>query len=241
MKIEIWSDFVCPYCYIGKRKLELALDQFPQKNNVRIVNKSYELDPDSKIHPNTSAHAILAEKSGISIEKAREINENVKQQAKEVGLTYYFDTMQQTNTFDAHRLVQYANKVDKGGTLTEALLHAYFTGSENLSDHATLVKLGNSVGLDKNRVLEVLDSRKYRQSVRDDEDQADQIGIEAVPFFVFNEIYGVSGVQSVERLLEVLEKVQEEEEKEAQDSSSALKQTETSYCVGEGCSINPEG
>src|SRR5699024_10923138 len=147
MKIEIWSDFVCPFCYIGKRKMEIALDQFPQKDNVTIVYKSYELDPGCEKIPDKNIHDLLIDKYGMSMEKAKRVKENVKQQAHDIGLIYQRDTLPYTNTLDAHRLVQYAAKKGKGNRLTEALLHAHFTESKNISDHATLTEIGLSIGL----------------------------------------------------------------------------------------------
>lgn len=239
MKIEIWSDFVCPFCYIGKRKMEMALDQFPQKDNVVLVYKSYELDPNSEKNSSINIHDLLVEKYDMSIEKAKQVKENVNQHAQEVGLTYHLDTIQYTNTLDAHRLVQYATKRGKGSALTEALLHAYFTDSKNLSDHMTLAEIGVSVGLEKDNILELLKSRKYRRNVRDDEEEANEIGVERVPFFVFNETYGISGVQSIETFLEVMTKVQEEGDG-PQTQSLNSHHSETSFCTGEGCNVNSD-
>src|SRR5699024_7953407 len=157
-----------------------------------------------------------------------------------IGLTFHFDTMQYTNTLDAHRLAQYASRKGKGSALTEALLHAYFTDSKNLSDYITLAEIGSSVGLQKDNVLELLESRKYQKHVRDDEEQAKEMGVEVVPFFVFNETYGVSGVQSVEVFLEMLRRVQEEEEKEPDIQSVMSHRSETSFCSGEGCEVNKD-
>lgn len=231
MKIEIWSDFVCPFCYIGKRRMEMALDQFSSNKNIMIVYKSYELDPNSENNTGMNMHGLLAKKYGMSIEKAKEKNDAVSEQGKEAGITYHFDTMQCTNTFDAHRLAQYARKKGKGHALTEALFHACFTESKNISDHGTLLELASSVGLQKENVLMLLESMKYTNFVRDDEEQAKQIGVDKLPFFVFNEEFAVSGVQSVEMLLEVMEKVQEKEE------PVISHEAETTICAADSCEI----
>ncbi|SES98798.1 Predicted dithiol-disulfide isomerase, DsbA family [Oceanobacillus limi] len=235
MKIEVWSDFVCPFCYIGKRRLESALENFPNKDAVDIEYKSYELDPNADKNPGKTVHELLANKYGMTVEKAKNMNDNMKKQAAEVGLTYNFETMQHTNTFDAHRLAHYANKQGKGKEMTERLLHAYFTESKLISDLDTLVDLAGEVGLNKEEVLSVLKTDQYRSRVREDEDTAKQIGVQGVPFFVFNEKYAVSGAQPVEVFSEVLEKVWEEEQEKPTLQSLNPKTSKTTYCTDDGC------
>ncbi|MUK89806.1 thioredoxin domain-containing protein [Ornithinibacillus sp. L9] len=235
MKIEVWSDFVCPFCYIGKRRLEQALDKFTNKEHVTVEYKSYELDPNAEINPNKSIHELLAGKYGMSVEKAKSMNENVGKQAAEVGLTYNFDTMQHTNTFDAHRVAKYAQRQGKGKEMTERLLHAYFTEGQLVSDTTTLANLAEEVGISKEEVLSVLNSDKYASRVREDEDTARQIGVQGVPFFVFNEKYAVSGAQPLEVFAEVLEKVWEEEREKPALQSLNPKTSKTTYCTDDGC------
>jgi len=237
MKIEIWSDFICPFCYIGKRRLEMALDQFPESDNVTLYYKSYELYPSGAGDTCMNMHELLADKYRLTPPKAMEMFEHISAQAEEIGLKYHLDTMQYVNTFDAHRLVQYANKQKKGNALTEALLHAQFSESKNLSDHGILLDISNRVGLEEDKIVDLLGSRKYGQHVRDDEEQAKEIGIEAVPFFVFNEVYGVPGAQTVDVFLDVLNKVHEEETASRDTHFMTHYQTETSFCTGEGCKI----
>src|SRR5699024_376432 len=198
MKIEVWSDFVCPFCYIGKRRLEQAIENFDHKDKIVINYKSYELDPDAEETTNESMHEILAKKYNMPIEQAKQMNENVASQAKEVGLEYNFDSMKNANTFDAHRVVKAAAKDSKEKEMVERLLKAHFTDGKQISDHETLIMLANEVGVDHERVQSVLESRKYSAYVRDDEEQAAQIGVQGVPFFVFNEKYAVSGAQPSE-------------------------------------------
>ncbi len=235
MKIEVWSDFVCPFCYIGKRRMETALEDFPHKEKVCVVYKSYELDPDADRNPEMNMHELIAKKFGMSVEKAKKMNEDIGKQAEEVGLTYNFDHMKSTNTFDAHRLAQYAAKHGKGKEITERLLYAYFTESKLISNHETLIELANEEGLDPKEVGKLLELNKYANVVREDEDQAQQIGVQGVPFFVFNEKYAVSGAQSTEAFKEVLEKVWEEESKTPEIQSLTPKNAETTYCTDEGC------
>jgi predicted DsbA family dithiol-disulfide isomerase len=211
MKIEIWSDFVCPFCYIGKRRLELALDKFEYKNEIKIVFWSFELDPNAKKEYSENIHELIAKKYSIPLEQAKASNNKLVNQAKELGLNYNFDDLQPTNTFDAHRLVHYAKSENKINELTERLLKAYFVDSLNLSDHEVLSKLALEVGLDENKALSILKSDRYTSDVRADEELASNIGVTGVPFFVFNNKYVVSGAQPPELFLEVLEKVKNED------------------------------
>ncbi|WP_284140839.1 MULTISPECIES: DsbA family oxidoreductase [unclassified Virgibacillus] len=237
MKIEVWSDFVCPFCYIGKRKLEKALESFPHTKNVSIEYKSYELNKDGEKNPGISIHEALSQKYGVSVEEARTMNENIAMQASEVGLQYHFDSMKPANTFDAHRLAKFAAKKGKGAEMTERLLKAYFTDSKLISDYATLVDLAEEVGLSREEAEEMLHSETYSFHVRADEKQAEEIGVQGVPFFVFNEKYAVSGAQPVEVFSEVLERVWQEQHEKPVLQSLNPQQSETTYCTDEGCEV----
>lgn len=238
MKIEVWSDFVCPFCYMGKRRLENALKEFPHKDNVTLEYKSYELDPNAEENPGLNMHEYLAEKKGMPAEQAKQMNESVGQQAAELGLTYNFDTMQHTNTFDAHRVAKYAAEQGKGEEITERLLHAYFTESKLISDHATLIAIAEEVGLNPDKVTELLKVDDYALHVRGDEEQARQIGVQGVPFFVFNEKYAVSGAQPEEAFREVMDTVwKEENERPVLKPFPSSAKKETTYCTDEGCEI----
>lgn len=235
MKIEIWSDFVCPFCYIGKRRLESAIKDFPHRDEIELEYKSYELDPEAENSANQNIHEYLAAKKGMPFEQAKSMNESLGEQAAEVGLTYNFDTMQHTNTFDAHRVSKYAAEKGKGKEMTERLLKAYFTDGELISDHATLIKLAGETGLDEDEVTALLKVDDYALHVRADEEQARQLGVQGVPFFVFNEKYAVSGAQQHEVFAEVLEKVWEEEKEKPVLQSLNPKKSKTTYCTDEGC------
>lgn len=240
MKIEIWSDFVCPFCYIGKRRLEIALEKFPHKDDITLEYKSYELDPNAEVNPGQNMHEYLATKKGISVDQAKKMNESVGQQAEEVGLTYNFDMMQHTNTFDAHRVAKYASEHDKGKEMTERLLSAYFTESKLISDQETLIELAEEVGLDVDEVTALLKVDDYAIHVRGDEEQARQIGVQGVPFFVFNEKYAVSGAQSPDTFTDVLKQVWEEENEKPVLQSLNPKKSETTYCTDEGCEVKED-
>jgi predicted DsbA family dithiol-disulfide isomerase len=211
MKIEIWSDFVCPFCYIGKRHLEMALGQVPFKDEVEVVYRSFELDPNAPLNPTTNIHGLLAAKYGISIEQAKSLNADVAKRAEAVGLTFQFDTMIPTNSFDAHRLAHFAAAHGKMYEMAERLFKAYFTESKHIGDRETLAKLAADVGLSHEEALQVLNSSEFGNDVRRDEQEGHRLGIRGVPFFVVDRKYAVSGAQPVEVFVDVLEKARREE------------------------------
>jgi predicted DsbA family dithiol-disulfide isomerase len=198
VKIEVWSDFGCPFCYIGKRRLERALESFSHRDEIELVYRSFELDPGAPKDTESSIHELLAVKYGLSLEQAKESNRNVAQQAQTEGLTYNFDTIIPTNTFDAHRLAHYAGEQGKAKEMTERLFRAYFTDSLHIGDRDTLVRLAEEVGLDGAAVREVLEQNTYADAVREDENEARRLGIRGVPFFVLRGKYAVSGAQPLE-------------------------------------------
>jgi len=219
MKIEIWSDFVCPFCYIGKRKLEIALEKFKYKDEVELVFRSFELDHSSKKQSSENINEIIAKKYGISVEQAKASNVQILEQAKEVGLNYNFDKMIPTNSFDAHRLSHYAKEEGKMNEMSERILKAYFVESLNISDHKVLAECAKEVGLDYKKALEVLESNQYSSQVREDEIAASKREISGVPYFVFDNKYSVSGARSSQQFLEVLDKVKKDFNTAVEDRS----------------------
>lgn len=232
MKVEIWSDVVCPFCYIGKRRFEEALNQLQNQEQVEVTYHSFELDPYSKKDQHSDIHGVLAQKYGMSYEKAKEMNANVGKQAQGVGLTYNFDTMIPTNTFDAHRLMHFAKSKGKLVEMTERLFRAYFTEGKNIGDHDTLVGLAEEIGLDKNEASGILSSDTYTSDVRSDEQEAQSLGIQGVPFFVINRKYAVSGAQPTEIFLNALTKAQSEEK-----PLTILNTNDDGTCSDGSCSI----
>jgi predicted DsbA family dithiol-disulfide isomerase len=213
MKVEIWSDYACPFCYIGKRRLEKALGQFAHRDQVEVEFKSFELDPGAPRDPGKSNHEMLAEKYGISVEKAKQMTEGIRQQAAEEGLDFRFDTIIPANTFAAHRLTHYAKTKGKDLELAENLLHAYFTESKHLGDDTVLADIAEASGLGREAALSVLkDEESYAAEVRADERMAQQMGVRGVPFFVINQKYAISGAQPAETFLGALKKVWQEEQ-----------------------------
>lgn len=241
MKIEIWSDFVCPFCYIGKRRLENALDTFEHRDEVDLTYKSFQLDPNAAKSTDQSMAELLAGKYKIPVEQAKGMNAQMTEQAKEVGLEYHFDTIQPTNTFDAHRLAQYAKTQDKLELATEKLMHAYFTDSLNLSDHDTLTKIAAEAELDPIEVCKVIEGDQFSEEVYSDQGEAQQIGVTGVPFFVFNNKYAVSGAQPAEVFGEVLQKVWDEENKRTPlniiGDENAAASEDDNQCADGSCKI----
>ena len=210
MKIEVWSDFVCPFCYIGKRRLEIALEKFEYEDEVEVVFKSFELDPSSKKKFDGNIHEIIAKKYNIPVEQAKASNNQIVAQAKAIGLNYNFDDLIPTNTFDAHRIVHYAKTKGKANELSERILKAYFVDSLNISDHKVLASLALEVGLSIDKALNILESDQYGEDVRKDEETASKLKISGVPYFVINNKYAVSGAQPPELFLESLEQARQE-------------------------------
>lgn len=205
MKIEVWSDFVCPFCYLGKRNLEHALAQFPEQDMVEIVYRSFELDPSYPLYAGKDIHELLSLKYGMSKEDARKANEQIGREATKVGLDFHFDEMKYTNTFDAHRLAKYAKTVGKENQLIEKIYYAYFTESKLISDHETLTQISESVGLDREIVMDILqDKSKYENDVRVDENIARQMGVSGVPFILINQKYSISGAQPTEVFIDTI-------------------------------------
>ena len=208
MRIEIWSDVVCPWCYIGKRRLEAALERFEHADEVEVVYRSFELDPSAPEVGSESVLDSLASKYGVDTDGARQMMSRVADVATEEGLDFDYDHATHTKTVDAHRLLHLA--LDDGGPrlqgeLKEALLAAYFTRGESMGDPAVLRKVAAEVGLDGGAVDRVLDSSVYADAVHADLAQARAYGVTGVPFFVVDEKYGVAGAQPTDVLIQVLE------------------------------------
>lgn len=211
MRIDIWSDYACPFCYIGKRRLEHALSQFSERDKVEVVYRSFQLDPNARADQTKDIHDQLAAKYGMTREKAKAMNEQLAEQASGVGLQFNFDTVVHTNTFNAHRLSHYAAANGKAAEMTERLLQAYFTDTVNLDDRSVLVSLAGEVGLDSAEAAAVLEGDAYAEQVHADIEEAQRLNITGVPFFVFNNKYAVSGAQPGPVFSEVLDTVWAEE------------------------------
>lgn len=211
MEIAIWSDYVCPFCYIGKRRLEQALEETGYASQANLQLKAYQLDASTPEVVTESMYESLARKYRTSIEQARSMTANVTEQAKSVGLDYNFEEMKGANTARAHRLVKFADTQEKGYVLGESLLKAHFLDGQNINDIEVLVKLATDVGLDETEARRVVESNEFFPQIQIDQTEAAQIGIQGVPFFVLNNKYAISGAQPIEVFKEAIEKVAQEE------------------------------
>jgi predicted DsbA family dithiol-disulfide isomerase len=214
MKVEIWSDVMCPFCYIGKRRFENALQHFEHKDEVEIEWKSFQLNPDMETNPDTSINQYLADVKGFTLDHARQMNDHVTQMAAEVGLIYNLDKAVVANSFNAHRFSHLAKKHGLGIEAEEQLFKAYFTDGKNIDNQDTLVELGKELGLDAVEIKQALESGAYADEVKHDIETAQYLGIRGVPFFVLNNKYAISGAQGVPVFEETIEKAFNEWQKE---------------------------
>lgn len=208
LRVEVWSDVVCPWCYIGKRRFEEALAHFDHRDEVELVWRSFELDvsaPPSGAEQGTYAER-LAGKYRCSVTEAQAMIDNITATAAQEGLDFRFDLARPGNTFDAHRLLHLALEHGKQDELKERLDAATFTEGSPVSDHSALRALATQVGLPEVDVDAVLTSDRYAGAVRADEAQARTYGISAVPFFVIDGRYGISGAQPADAVLQTLDK-----------------------------------
>jgi predicted DsbA family dithiol-disulfide isomerase len=204
MKVDIWSDVRCPFCYIGKRKFELALEKFPYKDKVEVEWHSFELDPNTETRPDIDSADYLAQKKGQTREWALQMNANVSNIAAEVGLNFNIDKAVVANSFNAHRLIQLAKSMGLDNQIEELLFIAYFIDGKNIDEKA-VTEIGVTAGLEKIAVEGMLNGFDFSNEVRADEQIAQQIGISGVPFFVFDQKLAVSGAQPPETFLGALE------------------------------------
>jgi predicted DsbA family dithiol-disulfide isomerase len=212
MQVEIWSDVVCPWCYLGKRYFEQALERFPHRDEVEVIYRSFELDPSAPPGVTTPTVETLAGKYGMGLEQAREAQRQMEQRAAQAGLTFRMEDLRSGNTRDAHRLLQLAGARGRGAELAERLHRAYFTDQASIFDHASLAGFAADVGLDRDEALAVLAGDQYAQAVEADEQVAYSLGVTGVPFFVIDRRYGISGAQPAETITQVLERVWAETE-----------------------------
>jgi predicted DsbA family dithiol-disulfide isomerase len=232
MKVEIWSDVMCPFCYIGKRRFENAVENSGLKNEIEIEWKSFQLNPNMKTDPAIHIDQYLADHKGITLDHAREMNAYVTEMAADAGLAYHFDKAVVANSFNAHRYSHFAKQHGKGVEAEEQLFKAYFTDGKNIDDLATLVALGTELGFDSVEVKLALEGNAYADEVKRDIAQARYLGIQGVPFFVLNNKYAVSGAQAVPVFTQTLEKAYAEWQQE---------NPRPKFEIIEGESCGPEG
>jgi predicted DsbA family dithiol-disulfide isomerase len=227
MKVEIWSDVVCPWCYIGKRRFERALADFEHRDDVSITWRSFQLDPSAPTSAQGDPVERLAAKYGMSRADAEAAQARITTTAATQGLDFHLDRARSGNTFDAHRLLHHALQGGKQDDLKERLMAGYFVEGEAIGEREVLVRLAREVGLEETAVREVLASDAFAAEVRHDEQEARQIGISGVPFFAVDRAYGISGAQPPELILSALRK--------AWADSRALQMVEANGDTGASC------
>ena len=203
MKVEFWSDIVCPWCYIGKRRFEKALSQFEHGTEVEVIWRSFELDPSSP-RQGGDLVAALSKKMGRSTDEVKQMMAQITNLAAQDGLEYRFDLAKPGNTLDAHRLIHFASDQGLVEELNEYLYRAYFTEGVPVSDIEALIQVAVKAGLDENATREMLASDKYTDAVRSDEGRAHSLNVSGVPFVLVNDKYAISGAQSTEVFLDAL-------------------------------------
>jgi predicted DsbA family dithiol-disulfide isomerase len=236
MKVEIWSDVVCPWCYIGKRRFEQALARFAHRDEVEIVWRSFELDPGAPRSTPGSLNDMLAKKMGTTTARAAAMNAHVSELAAGEGLDYHLDIARPGNTFDAHRLIHLAAANGKQGEAKERLMRAYFTEGAAIGERETLVALGVELGLPAEDVRAALESDTYAAEVRADENRARMFGISGVPFFAIDERYGISGAQPAELFTQTLEQAWAEAHPLTMVGVAG---TDGADCADGSCAIDP--
>lgn len=220
IQIDIWSDIHCPFCYIGKRKLEQALAAFPAKNMVDITWHSFLLDPEIKTDPKLDAITHFSKRKRISEAQAREMYQNVNQMAQKNGLQFNLENSKVANAFKAHRLIQWAQTKGLANEMEEQLFAAHLAEGKNIDDEEVLTTLAVKLGLDKEETKDILTSKAYTEEVEKDIKMAQQMNVQGVPFFIFNQKYAISGAQSQDVFLSALQRCKNEMETiEIQDFS----------------------
>ena len=238
MKIEIWSDIMCPFCYIGKRHLEQAMEALPFKNQVEIEWKSYQLNPDYYNTTNESTHEYLAKAKDMSVEQAKQMTGQVEEMAKNAGLSISFDKSIPANSFDAHRLLHFAKAKRLQHEAEEVLFHAQLVAGKDIAKLDELITLGGQIGLSKDELKQVLPSDEFGEAVRHDIYEARQIGVAGVPYFVFDQKYALSGAQPVETFTgAITQSFTEWKETQPKNELKSLNKNDGAVCDEDGCEI----
>jgi predicted DsbA family dithiol-disulfide isomerase len=234
VKVEIWSDVVCPWCYIGKRHFEAALAAFDHRDEVEVVWRSYELDPTAPPEREGDYAGRIAAKYGMTREEAQVRIDRITSTAAQAGLVFDFDIARPGNTFDAHRLIHLGAERGLQDVVKERLLAATFVEGEPIGDRETLVRLAAAAGLDPEEARTVLEGDAHAEAVRADEREAVAYAISGVPFFVIDQTYGISGAQPPEVFIEILERAWAETHKPALVVTGS---GDASACEGDACEL----
>ena len=208
MKVEIWSDVMCPFCYIGKHQFEKALSDFEGQDQVEIIWRSFELNPSIQYQEGYTLTDYLCEIKGMNRDSVNKNFERLTDQGAQIGIDFRFDIAKVVNSRKSHKLIQAAKKQNLQNQIEEALFHAYFTGGQNLEDDQILANIAHNIGLNFTNIEEILESHELEEAVIADIYMAQQVGARGVPFFVFDDAYAISGAHGAETFLNVLRTVE---------------------------------
>ncbi|MCS4240350.1 putative DsbA family dithiol-disulfide isomerase [Myroides gitamensis] len=234
MKVEIWSDVMCPFCYVGKKHFENALAQLPFKDKIEVEWKSFQLDPTLPVEgASESTLDYLVKRKGMPKEQIEGMMHHLDQSGAAVGIEFRQDIAIPVNTFRAHRLIHLAQIHGKGNEMEEALFFAHFTAGKNVGDLEVLTDLATSIGLNKEEVVALLQSEEQTQEVKNDIEEAQALGISGVPFFVVDRKYGISGAQPIDTFAEALTQAYEE----SQPKFEMKGNQDANACGPDGCEI----
>ena len=238
MKVEIWSDVMCPFCYIGKRHFEKAIEKLPFKNDIEIEWKSFQLNPAYHNTANEDLYAYLARAKGMSIEQAKQMTGQVVQMASNVGLELNFDTNVPANSFDAHRFLHFAKSKGLQDEAEEALFNAHFMGAKDIAKHETLISIAENLGLDKTETQQILQGDDFAEAVRYDVYESQQLGIKGVPYFVFDRKYALSGAQPIPAFEQaIVQSFTEWQATQPKTQLKSLNKNDDAVCDENGCEV----
>ncbi|MCX2493569.1 DsbA family oxidoreductase [Pedobacter sp. PF22-3] len=238
MKVEIWSDVMCPFCYIGKRHFEQAIEKLPFKNEIEVDWKSFQLNPEYHNTNKETVYDYLSRSKGMPVEQAKQMTKQVVDMAANAGLTIDFDKNIPANTFNAHRLIHLAAKHNLQDLAEEKLFEAHFVNSKNIGETDVLVDLAVEIGLDKAEAVAVLNSDQFAEAVRYDIYESQNLGIRGVPYFVMDRKYGVSGAQPVQAFTDALtQSFTEWKSAQPKTTLTSLNKNDDAVCDENGCEI----
>ncbi|WP_316802419.1 DsbA family oxidoreductase [Pedobacter nototheniae] len=238
MKVEIWSDVMCPFCYIGKRHFEQAIETLPFKDEIEVEWKSYQLNPEYRNTNNETVFDYLSRSKGMPVEQAKQMTQQVVDMAKNAGLTIDFGKNIPANTFNAHRLIHLAAKHQLQDVAEEKLFEAHFIQGKDIDNLAVLAEIATEIGLDKTEVEEVLQSEQFAEAVRYDIYESQNLGIRGVPYFVLDRKYAVSGAQPVQAFEDALtQSFKEWKETQPKTQLKSLNKNDDAICDENGCEL----
>lgn len=236
MKIEIWSDIMCPFCYIGKKHFDEALSQLEEIKDIDVEYKSYQLDPNYQHKQGDTVYSYLSDSKGMGMDQVKAMTDHVVQSAEKAGLRIDFDKSIPANTFDAHRLTHFAKRKSLEKQVIEALFEAHFTHGENIEQKETLISIGEKCGMNRKELDQLFGADDFSYEVNQDIMESRNLGISGVPFFLFDRKYAVSGAQPIESFKEVISKSYSEWK--SKDSSFVeINPREGEKCGEDGCEI----